>query len=64
MNIYKKREFIGAEIVSSAKGNPCGHCNEHIKKSDSPVAAKFYSKAPVYLHFKCKKPFINTLREY
>jgi hypothetical protein len=64
MNTFKKSELISSEIVSSAKNNPCGQCGGHIKRSESPIAVKFYSKAPVYLHFSCKQTFINTLREY
>lgn len=61
--IYKRKDFIEANVVTSAKGKPCCHCLQHISIGDTPVAVKFFSKSSLYVHFKCRDAFIQNLKD-
>ena len=61
MAYYKLKDLIGEEIIIPSGGKVCVHCGLKIKKSDSPVAFKFFSKNSIYTHFKCRKAFKETL---
>ena len=60
--IYKRKDFIEANVVTSAKGKPCCHCLQHISRGDTPVAIKMFSRASLYVHHKCKDEFISKLK--
>jgi len=61
--IYKKKDFIGADIVTVNRGHSCEHCGEKIRSKDTPVSCRFFSARAIYIHYKCKKAFIDALKE-
>ena len=61
MAYYKKKELIGEDIVTPSGSKTCIHCNIRIKKRETVVAFKFFSKTSVYTHHNCKNKFKESL---
>jgi hypothetical protein len=60
---YRKKDFIGADIVSVNRGHACEHCEQKIRTRDTTVSVRIFSHKAVYIHYKCKEAFINALKE-
>jgi len=62
MSYYKLKDLISTEMVSVNRSHTCEHCKERLTLKGNPTALKFFSKKTVYLHYKCKELFLNTLK--
>jgi len=60
---FRKKDFIGADIVTVNRGHACEHCNQKIRTRDTTVSVRIFSHKAVYIHYTCKVAFINALKE-
>lgn len=64
MVLLKKKDLLEENLVTFSQPRTCFHCKEKIKSRTHAVGMKFYSKSSkIYIHFKCKEAFINSLRQ-
>jgi hypothetical protein len=60
---FRRRDFIGADIVSCNRGKACEHCGEKIRGKDTTVSVRMFSTRAMFIHYKCKQPFIDALKD-
>lgn len=63
MNLLKKKNLVGVNIIKSNCRRICVHCNMDILTKHHVAAFEFALKqSKLYTHFDCKDEYIKTLR--